>query len=137
MTPEWGTDARALPPETQVGLRCREGWGRAQHSCCASFPRPFSHTWKQPAAHFNNRQRVAGHYTAQHVLRQALRRSVQPTLPPWTAVQFMLLDLGEDRYAVLLPLIDKQTYRATLRPPRQVRRPLLLVCGGLLPQAVL
>ena len=52
--------------------------------------------------------------------RCSRRPALRPLLllPRPTAAQFLLLDLGEERYALLLPLIDKQTYRATLRPPR-------------------
>ncbi|GAB4817600.1 hypothetical protein N2152v2_004646 [Parachlorella kessleri] len=32
--------------------------------------------------------------------------------------KFMLLELEDDTYAIILPLIDRQTYRGTLRPPR-------------------
>ena len=37
-------------------------------------------------------------------------------LPPET--QFLLLELEEGAYAIMLPLIDSNTFRSTLRPPR-------------------
>ena len=37
-------------------------------------------------------------------------------MPPET--QFLLLELEEGAYAIMLPLIDSNTFRATLRPPR-------------------
>jgi raffinose synthase len=41
-------------------------------------------------------------------------------LPPET--QFLLLELKDGGpYAILLPLIDRSTFRATLRPPRCCR----------------
>jgi raffinose synthase len=43
--------------------------------------------------------------------------SAAKDLPPET--QFLLLQLSPSGpYAVILPLIDSDTYRATLRPPR-------------------
>jgi hypothetical protein len=33
-------------------------------------------------------------------------------------LQFLLLELDDETFAVILPLIDRQTYRGTLRPPR-------------------
>ena len=41
---------------------------------------------------------------------------------PALAWQFLLLEVDEEAgvYAVLLPLIDRQTFRATLRPARYV-----------------
>lgn len=37
-------------------------------------------------------------------------------LPPET--QFLLLELADGSYAILLPLIDNDTFRGTIRPPR-------------------
>jgi raffinose synthase len=42
--------------------------------------------------------------------------SVGSELPPET--QFLLLELENDSYAILLPLIDQNTFRGTLRPPK-------------------
>jgi hypothetical protein len=37
-------------------------------------------------------------------------------LPPET--QFLLLELADGNYGILLPLIDNDTFRGTLRPPK-------------------
>lgn len=58
-------------------------------------------------------------YQTDHEARAVLR----------PAVQFLLLELEDGTYAIILPLIDRQTYRGTLRPPRQVLRSLVGTAG--------
>lgn len=95
MTPEWGKTARELPPETQVGGRgCMRG--------CS--------IWLQMVQ--------ARFFTSASAL---LAFPVHVQRPPGCCcvAQFMLLELEDGTYAMMLPLISHNTFRGTLRPPRQ------------------